>query len=384
VIYLDNNATTSVAPAVFEAMIRWLTEHYGNPSSLYPGAKLAKKAVEESREKVAALLGCQPKQIVFTSCGTESDNAAILSALRRTRRRHLVTSRTEHSAIIKLCGWLERNGHAVGYAPVAEDGRVSLAALESLVRQDTAIVSVMWANNETGVINPVLEIAHWCHNRGLLFHTDAVQVPGKIPLNLSDTPVDFLAISGHKFHAPKGIGALYIREPEKFTPLLFGGSQENGLRAGTEPVAQIVGLGVAAELALENLNREATHTAKMRDYFEQIILKKIAGARINGSLQHRLPNTSSITIPGLNAARAVEELGEQGLCISAGSACTSGSGTASHVLTAMGLSENDARATLRFSWCADNTLEETDRAIEMVASYVAARCRNAHAAPAIA
>ena len=375
-IYLDNNGTTKVSPAVFEAMIPWLTEHYGNPSSLYPTAKRAKSAIEEAREKVAALLGCQPRQVIFTSCGTESNHSAILSALRQTRRRHILTSRTEHSAIMKLCSWLERNGNAVSYAPVEPDGLIKLESLQNLVRQDTAIVSVMWANNETGVLNPINEIAQWCHDQGLLFHTDAVQVPGKIPINLSDIPVDFLSISGHKFHAPKGIGALYIREPEKFVPMFFGGSQENGLRAGTEAVAQIVGLGVAAELALEHLEQEASVCAFMRDHFEEELQKKIPTVRINGNRTHRLPNTSNITIPGLNAVQAVQELGEKGLCLSTGSACTSGSGSASHVLTAMGLAENDARASLRISWSAYNTIEETNTALDILTDYIQSKFLN--------
>ncbi len=367
-IYLDNNGTTRVAPAVFEAMVPWLTEHYGNPSSLYPSARRARQAVEDAREQVALLLGCQPRQVIFTSCGTESDNAAILAALRRTRRRHIVTTRIEHSAVLKLAAHLERNAHAVAYAPVGADGRVTLEALQSLVRQDTAVVSVMWANNETGVINPIEDIAIWCHNKGLLFHTDAVQVPGKVPLNLSALPIDYAAFSGHKFHAPKGVGILYVREPDKLGSILHGGGQEHGLRGGTENVASIVGLGVAATLARENLDNEILACAQMRDHFEREALNVFPDARINGDRQHRLPNTSSLCLPGLQAAEAVKQLGELDICLSAGSACTSGSGTASHVLTAMGLSESDAQATLRLSWSGFNTPLDGPRAIQAIAS----------------
>jgi len=366
-IYLDNNATTRVDPAVVEEMLPFLTEFYGNPSSGYRLGKRVNEAMETARTRVAALLGCELQEIVFTSCGTESTNAALNAALQIDRdRQHIVTTRVEHSATLKHCETLAKRGWEVTWLGVDARGQIDLEELDRAIRPDTAIVSVMWANNETGVLFPVEEIAGIVRAKRTLFHSDAVQAVGKIPLNLADAKINFLSLSGHKLHCPKGVGVLYVNRRTKFAPYLIGGGQEQGKRAGTENVASIVALGKACEVAGEYLEHEATEVRAMRDRFEAGILAQVEGAQVNGDRESRLPNTTNLAFEGVDSEGALMLLDQRGLCCSSGSACTTGAVHASHVLKAMGCSDERARASLRFSFSRFNTADEVERALEIV------------------
>lgn len=370
-IYLDNNATTRVDPAVVEEMMPYLTELYGNPSSGYRFGQQVGKALEKARERVAHLVGCEPGEVIFTSCGTESTNAAINSALLMDRdRQHIVTTRVEHSATLKHCETLAKRGHEVTWLDVDSKGQIDLHQLEKAVRSDTAIVTVMWANNETGTIFPIHEIAEIVRKKHALFHTDGVQAVGKIPLNLAESKINFLSLSGHKLHCPKGVGVLYVNRRTKFAPYLIGGGQENGKRAGTQNVASIVALGKACEVAGQNLHHEKTVVKKMRDEFESGILANIEGAHINGDPEHRLPNTSNLAFEGIDSEGALMLLDQNHICCSSGSACTTGSVHASHVLKAMGLSDERARASLRFSFSRFNTHAEVEKALEIMPKVI--------------
>ena len=370
-IYLDNNATTRVDPAVVAEMLPFLTELYGNPSSGYRFGTQVGKALEQARERVAGLLGCEPAEIVFTSCGTESTNAAIHSALLMDRdRQHLVTTRVEHSATLKHCETLAKRGHEITWLGVDERGQIDLAELEKSIRPDTALVTVMWANNETGVLFPTHEIAEIVRKRGALFHTDAVQAVGKIPLALRDAKINFLSLSGHKLHCPKGVGVLYVNRRTKFAPYLIGGSQENGKRAGTQNVASIVALGKGCEIAGQFMEHETTVVRGLRDAFESGVLARIEGARVNGDCAHRLPNTSNLAFDGIDSEGALMLLDQQHICCSSGSACTTGSVHASHVLKAMGFSDDRARASLRFSFGRFNTAAEVEQALEVLPKVI--------------
>jgi cysteine desulfurase len=366
VIYLDNNATTRVAPEVFEAMVPYLTENYGNPSSAYVFGSKVGGAVKEAREKIAALLHCDPKELIFTSCGTESDNAAIWSALQTTGKKHVVTTKVEHSAIMNQGALLEKHGYKVTWLPVNGEGLIDLKELEKAITDDTAIVSTMWANNETGVMFPVEEIAKICHKKGVLYHTDAVQTPGKIPLDLKKLGADFVSFSGHKLHAPKGVGVLYVKRRTKFEPYVVGGGQERGKRGGTENVASIVGLGRAAELAAENLNDEQTRIRALRDKLENGLLGKLSHLYVNGNREHRLPNTTNLAFDFVEAEAILMLLDQQGICASSGSACTTGSLDPSHVMTAMGLTPARARSCVRLSLSHYNTEEDVDHALKVI------------------
>ena len=370
-IYLDNNATTQLDPVVVEEMLPFLTSYYGNPSSGYGFAAKARKAIDLARERLAALLGCEPPEIVFTSGGTESNNTAIASALRfELRGRHVVTSAVEHSAVLHPCQDLAKRGCEVTFLGVDRDGNVDLAELEAAIRPETAIVSVMWANNETGVLFPVEKIAEICREKGVLFHTDAVQAAGKISICLRDTAINFLSLSAHKFHGPKGVGALFVNRRTRFQPLVAGGGQENGRRGGTENVASIVGLGKAAERASQYLSEGKTHVRSMRDRFEKAILETVNGAAVNGAGAARIPNTSSFSFEGIESPAALLLLDRHRICCSAGSACRTGSQEASHVLRAMDPSGDGARRSLRFSFGRFNTDAQVDRAIEVVPKVI--------------
>jgi cysteine desulfurase len=366
-IYFDNNATTSVDPAVLETMLPFLKEQYGNPSSAYSFGKRVARAVEHAREQVAGLLGCEPSEILFTSCGTESDNTALQSALSIDQdRKHVITSKVEHSAIIKHAEALARRGYEVTWLDVDAKGLIDLSQLEAAIRPDTAVVSLIWANNETGVLFPIEEVAEICREQQTIFHTDAVQAVGKIPINLKTTAIQFLSLSGHKLHAPKGIGALYVNRRARFFPFLIGGGQENKRRGGTENTASIVALGKAAELAAAHIQEEDRVVRELRDTFEQQALERIPGTTVNGDRERRLPNTTNLSIEGIDSEAMLMILDQQGVCCSAGSACTTGSLEPSHVLRAMGLSNEQARASLRFSFGRTNTMEEVKRALEIL------------------
>ena len=370
-IYFDNNATTQLDPLVLQVMVPFLENQYGNPSSIYSFGRAAAKAVATAREQVAALLRCQPSEIVFTSCGTESDNSAIQSALLiDPDRKHLVTSKVEHSAIIKHAEALARRGYEVTWLDVDSNGMIDLNELESAIREDTAIVSLMWANNETGVLFPIEEAAEICRSKGTLFHTDAVQAVGKIDIDLGRAPISLLSLSGHKLHAPKGVAALYVNRRTKFNPYLLGGGQENKKRGGTENTASIVALGRAAELAFAALKEERVRVKALRDRFEEGLLENVSSLQINGDRTRRLPNTSNVAIEGVDSEGMLMLLDQRGICCSAGSACTAGSLEPSHVLKAMGFSNDHARGSLRFSFSRFNSQPEIERALQIIPNAV--------------
>ena len=372
IIYLDNNATTQLDPAVVEEMVPFLTTYYGNPSSSYAFGSQVRDAIEQARERVAALVGCVPAEIVFTSCGTESNNTAINSALQfDPKGQHIVTTAVEHSATYRHCEQLAKRGCTVTFVQVDSDGNLDLEELEGAVRPETAIISAMWANNETGVLFPVEKIAEIARRKRVLFHTDAVQAVGKVPIHLSDSVINFCSLSAHKFHGPKGVGALYINRRSSFQPTLIGGNQENSRRAGTENVASIIALGKAAERATAALETEQSRVREMRDRFEGMLLATVPGTIVNGERAPRLPNTSSVSFAGVDSQAALILLDKHGICCSAGSACHAGSIEPSHVLRAMKLAPEWTRGTLRFSFGRFNTDEEVDQALEVVPKVIA-------------
>ncbi|MGI6656911.1 MAG: cysteine desulfurase NifS [Desulfobulbus sp.] len=375
IIYLDNNATTRIAPEVMEAMQPYLTDLYGNPSSMYGFAGQVGRAIRQARQSVAGLLGAaDPGEIVFTSCGTESDSTAILSALLSfPEKNHIVTTRVEHPAVKNLCDNLEtltRRKCSVTRLPVASDGTLDLQQYKDSLTDDTAIVSVMWANNETGVLFPVEEMARIAQERGILFHTDAVQAVGKIPIDLKNTAIDFLSLSGHKLHAPKGVGVLYVRKGTPFVPFLNGGHQEQGRRGGTENVASIIGLGKACELAMERMDEENTRVRRLRDKLEQGLLTSIPRSLRNGTPDHRLPNTTNISFEFIEGEAILLHMDRYNICASSGSACTSGSLEPSHVLRAMGVPFTAAHGSIRFSLSVYNTEDEIDFVLEKMPDIV--------------
>jgi len=353
-------------------MLPFFTERWGNASSAYGFGNQVVQDMDLAREKVAALIGADPREIVFTSCGTEANNTALHSALvTQPGKRHVLTTAVEHSANMKYCDFLRRRGHEVTYLPVESDGSLDLHLLEKSIRPDTAIVSVMWANNETGVLFPLEEIAAICRSKGVLYHTDAVQVPGKLKVDVDALGVDFLSLSAHKLHAPKGVGLLYCRYTAPFHAYLLGGGQEKGRRGGTENVPYIVGFGRAAELAMNSIPDENTRIRALRDRFEQTILSTIPDTSRNGGRDNRLPNTSNLTFNGCEAEAILLLLDREGICVSSGSACTTGSLTPSHVLTAMGLSPARAKASIRFSLGIYNTAEEVDHLLARLPGVIA-------------
>lgn len=359
IYYFDNNATTKVAPEVIEAMLPFFEELWGNPSSAYGFGSQIARHLDVARGRVAEMINADPKEVTFTSCGTESNNSALESALAtQPTKRHIVTTAVEHSAILKHCQALARRGCDVTYLPVNSDGLLDLKELESAIRPDTAVVSLMLANNETGVLFPVKEAADICRKAGVLFHTDATQVPGKVKIDVRDLGVDMLTLSAHKLHAPKGIGMLYIKRRTRFHPYIIGGHQERGRRSGTENVPGIVAFGRAAELAMANLDDENTRIRALRDRLEETILSTIPGTFRVGSKELRLPNTANICFENVEAEAVLMLLDQLGICASSGSACTTGSLDPSHVLTAMGLKPAQSRGCLRFSLGIYNTAED--------------------------
>ncbi len=372
-IYLDNNATTRVDPAVVEAMLPFFTEHFGNASSIHAFGSQVGKALKKAREQVQGLLGAEhDSEIIFTSCGTESDSTAILSALKaQPERNTVITTVVEHPAILSLCEWLEKEGYVVHKLKVDKKGRLDLDEYKSLLHDRVAIVSAMWANNETGTLFPVETMAELAAERGIMFHTDAVQAVGKLPIDLKSTKIDLLSLSGHKLHAPKGIGVLYLRRGCRFRPLLRGGHQERGRRAGTENSASIVGLGVACELARQHMQTEQHVVRHLRDKLEMGLLGQISHCFATGDTANRLPNTCNIAFEYIEGEAILLLLNKLGIAASSGSACTSGSLEPSHVMRAMGIPYTAAHGTIRFSLSRYNTEPEVDRVIAAVPPIIA-------------
>ena len=372
-IYLDNNATTQVDAQVVEAMLPYFTEQFGNPSSMHQFGNKVGHAIKAARGQVQDLLGAEhDSEIVFTSCGTESDSTAILSALKAyPSRKEVITTTVEHPAVLELCKYLEKDGYTVHYLDVDGKGRLDLMAYEKLLTSNVAIVSVMWANNETGTLFPVERMAEMASAAGVLFHTDAVQAVGKIPMDLKSTKIDMLSLSGHKLHAPKGIGVLYLKRGTRYRPLLRGGHQERGRRAGTENAAAIVGLGMACELAAKHLQFENTEVKALRDRLQDAILEAVPNSFVTGDPENRLPNTLNVAFEYIEGEAILMLLNKDGIAASSGSACTSGSLEPSHVMRAMGIPLTAAHGTVRFSLSRYNTSEEIEKVIDVVPGVVA-------------
>ncbi|MBI3245430.1 MAG: aminotransferase class V-fold PLP-dependent enzyme [Deltaproteobacteria bacterium] len=372
-IYLDNNGTTRVLPEVLEAMLPYFTTDWGNPSSSYKFGSKLKTVIEAAREQVADLIGAHPREVLFTSCATESNNAAIHAALKaHPGKRHLVTSAVEHSSVLNYCLALEKEGYRVTYLPVDHDGLLKLADLESAITDETVVVSLMWANNETGVLFPVNEIAEICRSRGVLYHCDAVQAAGKTVIDVQKIPVDYLSLTGHKFHAPKGIGALYVRRKTPISPYLYGGHQERGLRGGTESVPLIVGMGKAAQLARKHLFEYEKKVHPLRDKLEDRILASVPNTEPNGHRTQRLANTSNLTFHGIESEALLILLDKEGICASSGSACLADSDEPSHVIKAMKPDSTASQQMIRFSLDVSNSQQEIEQAVTAVQDCVCA------------
>lgn len=369
-VYLDNAATTKPYREVTDAVANCMSNNWGNPSSLYQIGDEARNAVLAARQKIATTLGCMPSEIRFTSGGTESDNWVIKGVADGyiAHGKHIITTAIEHKAVLQSCHWLEKRGYEIDYVEPDERGHINPADVEKLIRDDTILVSVMFANNEIGTIQPIKEIGEICHKHGVLFHTDAVQAYGHVKIDVNDMNIDFLSASGHKFHGPKGVGFLYVRNGVRLMPYIHGGGQESGTRAGTENVPGIVGMGVAAEIAdmFLTLHHTDDYVMGLRDYFIEKIIAEIPKVHFNGSLVNRLPNNVNFTFYGVAAQSAVTLLGEMGVYCSAGSACNNGDPTPSHVLTAIGVAPDDAQSTLRFTLSDETTQEDVDYAIDMI------------------
>lgn len=370
-IYFDNNATTKVAEEVLEEMKPFFCELYGNPSSMHMFGGQVGRKIRKAREQVAGLLGCEPSEIIFTGCGTESDNAAIkgIAAMQQEGRK-IITSRVEHPAVLTTCREMENHGYEVVEIGVDKYGNLDLDEFQKQIDDDTALVTIMYANNETGVMFPIDKITEMAKEKGVIFHTDAVQAVGKIPFNLAKSNIDLLSISGHKLHAPKGVGVLYVRKGTRLAPFMLGGHQEAGKRAGTENVAGIIGLGKACELAAKNIEAENNKVKKLRDKLEDTILKTCPDCRVNGDKENRLPNTSNISFEFIEGEAILLLLDKFGICASSGSACTSGSLEPSHVLRAMGVPFTAAHGSIRFSLSRYNTEKEVDFVIEKMPGIV--------------
>lgn len=370
-IYLDNNATTQVAPEVVDVMLPFLKDLWGNPSSMHTFGGQVGKHIAEAREKVSKLLNATPDEIVFTSCGSESNNTAIRSALATSSdKRHMITTAVEHPAVLNLAKLLEKEGIDVTFLPVDGEGRLDIATFEKAIRPDTFLVSIMWANNETGVIFPIERISEICSERNIPLHVDAVQAAGKITIDLKKTPITYMSISGHKLHAPKGVGALYVRRGTPFSPWLVGGHQERSRRGGTENVASIVGMGKACALAGEHMQEENTRVSALRDRLEKEIMSKIPYSHIHGDAEHRLPNTTNIGFEGVEGEAILLMLNEFGICASSGSACTSGSLDPSHVMMAMGIPFTRAHGSIRFSLSRYNDEADVDEVVDKLPGII--------------
>lgn len=376
-IYADNAATTAVSERVLKAMLPFFTEQYGNPSSIYKLGRDAQRAVEDSREKVAAALGCTPPEIYFTSCGTESDNWAIRSTALRLGekgKKHIITTNIEHHAVLHTCEYLAKQGFEITYLPVDSEGLVTAEQVANAIREDTALVTIMYANNEIGTVMPVAEIGKVCREKGVLFHTDAVQAVGNVPIDVKEQNIDMLSLSGHKIHAQKGIGALYVRKGVPLPNLTFGGGQERGKRPGTENVPAIVGLGEAITAACEDIPGKTERVTRLRNKIIDGVLE-IEGSRLNGNREKRLPGNINISFLGVEGESLLLLLDTKGICASSGSACTSGSLDPSHVLLALGLPHEVAHGSMRLSISAELTDDDADYIIAAV-KQVVERLRN--------
>lgn len=366
IIYFDNAATTKVKDEVFKEMVPYLTQEYGNPSSIYNIGRKAKKAIEEAREKVAKLIGADKNDIYFTSCGSESDNTALkgIAYNNKNKGNHIITSKIEHHAILESCKQLENQGFEVTYINVNKDGIIDLEELRNAIKENTILISIMFANNEIGTIQPIEEIAKIAKEKNIIFHTDAVQAVGNVPINVKDMDIDMLSLSGHKIYGPKGIGALYVKKGIEFTKFMNGGHQEKNKRAGTENVASIVGLGKACELSEIGLKQHIKHLEELRDYYNKEIQNRIEDVKINGTMEKRLPGNSNISFKGIDAGGLLLELDKKGICASSGSACTSGEAKLSHVLTAIGLEQEYIQGALRITIGEFNTKAQIDYLVE--------------------
>ncbi|MBO7605098.1 MAG: cysteine desulfurase NifS, partial [Elusimicrobiaceae bacterium] len=366
VIYLDNNATTRTLPEVLQKMVPYFTDFYGNASSIHTFGGSNKHAIEKARGQVAALLNANPEEIIFTSGGTEGDSTAIFAAVNAYReKKHIITSAVEHPAVLEACKYLASRGYRFDIIGVDEHGRFDMEQYKKVLDEDTALVTTMWANSETGTIFPVKEIAALAHSKGALFHTDAVQAAGKIPTDVKEINADFVSISSHKIHGPKGMGALFVKDGTRFMPFMRGGHQENLRRAGTENVPSIVGFGYAAELAKQHLPEYQTQVKPLRDLLEKELLAKIPDTKINGDTQNRLPNTLNMSFGYIEGESILMFLDEEGICASSGSACTTGSLEPSHVLRAMGVPFQFAHGSIRFSLSRFTTEEEIKTVIKV-------------------
>lgn len=370
--YFDNAATTKIKPEVLNEMMPYLTEEYGNPSSLYSVGRSAKRAVERARTQVANLINGNRNEIYFTGCGSESDNTALKGIAYRYKDKgnHIITSKIEHNAILESCKMLEKNGYRITYLNVDKDGLINLQELENSITKNTILISIMFANNEIGTIEPIKQISKIAKKNNIVFHTDAVQGVGNVPIDVEELGIDMLSMSGHKINAPKGIGALYVRNGIEFEKFMNGGHQEKNKRAGTENLAGIVGLGKACELARVNLNYHIEYIKRLRDYYQMLVLNNINNVKINGSLEYRLPGNSNISFIGVDSTALLLELDKKGICCSAGSACNSGEAIPSHVLTAIGLDSEMSRSALRVTFGDNNSKEEVEYLVENIKKSV--------------
>lgn len=370
--YFDNSATTRIKEEVLTEMFPFLSREYGNPSSLYSIGRKSKRAIEEARKRVASLINCNPEEIYFTSCGSESDNTALkgIAYANSNKGKHIITSKIEHPAILHSCQNLEKKGFEVTYLDVDKDGFVNLQTLENSIRQDTILISVMFANNEIGTIEPIQEIAKIAHKNGIIFHTDAVQACGNIPIDVQKMDIDMLSLSGHKIYAPKGIGALYVKKGIEFERFMDGGHQEKNKRSGTENVAEIVALGKACQIAEKNMEQYQNKLKLLRDYCLEKMKKSFSNIHINGTMEKRLPGNINLSFEGQDATELLYKLDEMGICASGGSACSSGDNSPSHVLTAIGLPSELAKGAIRFTFGDFNTKDDVDYLIAAIAHLI--------------
>lgn len=370
--YFDNSATTRVKDEVFKEMIPYLSIEYGNPSSLYSIGRSAKRAISEARRRVASLINCSPEEIYFTSCGSESDNTALkgIAYANKEKGNHIITSKIEHPAILNSCKSLENKGFKISYIDVDKDGMLNLEKLESEITDQTILISIMYANNEIGTIEPVKEIAQIAHSHGIIFHTDAVQAVGNIPIDVKKMNIDMLSLSGHKLYAPKGIGALYVKNGIEFERFMDGGHQEKNKRSGTENVAEIVALGKACQIAEKNIEQYQQKLKNLRDYCLNKIQEKIPDIYINGTMERRLPGNINISFKDLNSGELLLRLDEVGICASGGSACSSKEASPSHVLTAIGLPSELSKGALRLTFGDYNSIEDVDYLVENLVRIV--------------